>query len=194
MMVKKTKDAIIASENFTVLKRRKKALEFRLLGLSYEQIYMQMLEELGEDELPPSYSASNAYNDVKWCLNEVKREMQETAKEVVIIELTRLDALYMTMYNLAMAGDVRAVDKCLKIMERRAKLLGLDKPSQVKVSDWRSEVLALLASGKLTIEQVKDELGEEVAREIAESRGVGRLEAGEITEGIFTEKEKIVAG
>jgi len=193
-MVKKTKDAIIASENFTVLKRRKKALEFRLLGLSYEQIYMQMLEELGEDELPPSYSASNAYNDVKWCLNEVKREMQETAKEVVIIELTRLDALYMTMYNLAMAGDVRAVDKCLKIMERRAKLLGLDKPSQVKVSDWRSEVLALLASGKLTIEQVKDELGEEVAREIAESRGVGRLEAGEITEGIFTEKEKIVAG
>jgi hypothetical protein len=38
--------------------------------------------------------------------------------------------LLKAMWSKAMKGDVARVDRCLRIMERRAKLLGLDAPSK----------------------------------------------------------------
>jgi hypothetical protein len=38
------------------------------------------------------------------------------------------------VWTKALNGDVRAVDSVLRIMERRAKLLGLDAPTKI---DWR---------------------------------------------------------
>ncbi len=51
----------------------------------------------------------------------------EPAKAVLAIELERLDGLFVPQYAKATeAGDYNACLSCLKIMERRAKLLGLD--------------------------------------------------------------------
>ena len=43
-------------------------------------------------------------------------------------ELAKLDELERSLLALALAGQTSAVDRVLGIMDRRAKLLGLDKP------------------------------------------------------------------
>lgn len=62
----------------------------------------------------------------RWIREEVQRIPQETADEIRALELARLDAILAPQMRLAMAGDPRAADVVLRIMERRAKYLGLD--------------------------------------------------------------------
>ncbi len=44
------------------------------------------------------------------------------------LELQRLDALQVGLWEQALAGDVKAVNAVLRIIEQRSRLLGLDKP------------------------------------------------------------------
>lgn len=44
------------------------------------------------------------------------------------LELARLDALQVGLWDRAEAGDVKAVLAVLRIIEQRSRLLGLDKP------------------------------------------------------------------
>lgn len=46
------------------------------------------------------------------------------------LELTRLDALQVGLWEQALAGDVKAVNAVLRIIEQRSRLLGLDKPGR----------------------------------------------------------------
>ena len=49
------------------------------------------------------------------------------------MELERLSALDAAHWDKAMQGNGEATDRVLRIMERRAKLLGLDAPIKVNV-------------------------------------------------------------
>ena len=53
--------------------------------------------------------------------------VREPVEQLVGLELRRLDALLRGMYKRAVAGNLFALDRALKIQERRAKSLGLDK-------------------------------------------------------------------
>jgi hypothetical protein len=44
------------------------------------------------------------------------------------LELARLDALQVPLWEKAMNGDVKAAGMVLRIIEQRSRLLGLDKP------------------------------------------------------------------
>ncbi len=44
------------------------------------------------------------------------------------LELMRLDALQVGLWERAVTGDVKAVNAVLRIIEQRSRLLGLDKP------------------------------------------------------------------
>ena len=93
--------------------RALQALELRKAGASYESIARHC-----------GYaSRSGAYQAVQ---RELRRTMQEPAEDVRQLELARLDDLYRAMAPKALKGDTWSVDRCLKIMERRALLLGLD--------------------------------------------------------------------
>lgn len=50
-----------------------------------------------------------------------------------ILELQRLDALQVGLWDQALAGDVKAVNAVLRIIEQRSRLLGLDKPQLTPV-------------------------------------------------------------
>jgi hypothetical protein len=52
--------------------------------------------------------------------------LREPAEELRTLELERLDALWRGIWPAACAGDPKALDRALRIQERRAKLLGLD--------------------------------------------------------------------
>jgi hypothetical protein len=80
-------------------------------------------------------SVSTAYNRV---MGSLKETLREPSDEVRKLELARLDALYWSVYPEALKGRYGAVDRCIRIMERRSRLLGLDAPLAVSV-DWRKE-------------------------------------------------------
>lgn len=54
------------------------------------------------------------------------------------------------------------------VMSEMRKAYGLEDPTRIEVNDWRSEVFALLSKGIITIDDVRDDLGDELAREIFE--------------------------
>ncbi len=45
-----------------------------------------------------------------------------------MLEVQRLDALQLAVWDKAMAGDIKALNAVLRIIEQRSRLLGLDKP------------------------------------------------------------------
>ena len=106
-----------------------KALELRMEGKTFEVIAI----EAGYN------SKQAAYDAVKRSLDAITRE---PAKELISLDLERLDVLWQIQYLNAQGGDVQAMAACMKIMERRAKLLGLDAP--VKTEN-KTEIAAVPA-------------------------------------------------
>lgn len=62
-----------------------------------------------------------------WIRDAIQAIPAEEADAIRTLELERLDAIMAPQMRLALAGDGFAVDRVLRIMERRARLLGLDE-------------------------------------------------------------------
>jgi hypothetical protein len=102
--------------------RRKSAVELRVAG----RTYVQIAAELG-------VSKQRAYQAVAEAVAEVNANCRESAEELRRVECERLDALQIAFWDKAAAGDVKAADVVLKVMNRRARLLGLDAPTRTQV-------------------------------------------------------------
>lgn len=74
-------------------------------------------------------TAPSAYERVKKALHA---SVAEPAEDVRQMELERLDHLYQKLSPKVEAGDTRAIQTALSIMDRRAKMLGLDSPVKVE--------------------------------------------------------------
>lgn len=100
-----------------------KALELRKRGMNYTQIG----EKLG-------CNRSTACRYVLSELENLADKCREEAVQVRDLELHRLDELYLIAYHAISDGnDLAGIDRCLRIMERRAKLLGIDAAAKVDV-------------------------------------------------------------
>lgn len=93
--------------------RRRRALELRLAGLTYAQIGQQ----LGYSSRAAAYTAVKEAMASQGGLDQARRE------DELETELARLDALLIALWPKARQGDVAAIDRILKIGERRAALL-----------------------------------------------------------------------
>lgn len=114
--------------------RTRQALELRKAGASLEQI---------AEKLKFAHR-SNARRAIQAAIKDI---YEEPAKEVLSLELARLDAMLLGLYQKAKSGDVAAVDRVLRIMDRRAQYLGLDSPKETSVevkSDSRERIFARL--------------------------------------------------
>jgi hypothetical protein len=105
--------------------RALKALALRREGLPYRVI----AERLDwADESSARYAVTRLLD---------RTEAEEVA-EMRCIEGERLDELQRTHWAAALAGDLDAAKMVLKVMERRARLFGLDAPSKVAVEQMTS--------------------------------------------------------
>ena len=105
----------------TQAERRRQALELRKAGATYEQI----AAELGIK------SKRAAWGIVQTALAEITHE---PAQQVLDLELARLDAMLVGLWSTARKGNHGSVDRVLRIMDRRARYLGLDaQPEQTTV-------------------------------------------------------------
>ncbi len=98
---------------------REAALQLRRSGYGYRGI----AEKLG-------ISKTRAHELVQEGLEEAKAQIVAHADDLRSEELSRLDGMLAKVYDAAEKGDLQAVDRVLKIGERRAKLLGLDAPTR----------------------------------------------------------------
>jgi hypothetical protein len=109
-----------------IAQRRAQALELRAMGLTYEQIAERL--KYG--------SRSAAHRDIQIALEEL---VEAPAKELVAEELSRLERLLQGVWAEARKGDVQKVGTVLKILDMRAKYLGLYAPdrveAEVKIND-----------------------------------------------------------
>ena len=99
---------------------RQRALNLRRSGASFQSI----ADQLG-------IGKSTAHKCVTTALAAVRRENYSLAEEVMVLEANRLDAMQLGIWPAVLQGDLPAIQTVLKIMERRAKLLGLDAPTKV---------------------------------------------------------------
>lgn len=185
-----------ASENILAARRRNKASELRVRGLTYRKICEELhrIYDAGEADFHvwENYNERDAWRDVRTELNNVVKEQRETTEEFITLELQRLDLVTKAIYEILDDPEAEpklrlaAMDRLLKSQERRAKLLGLDMPVTVKTQDWRSEIIQLIISKQITIEQVRKELPEfadEIVAAIPNYRRDGAIEVRALEDG-----------
>lgn len=153
-----------------VLRKEKKVLEYRRAGMTFPVI----AERVG-------YASHAGARAAYW--RAMKRTLQEPADEIRQTEIDRLDRLQLAMWPKAMQGDSTAVATILRIMERRAKLLGLDMPVKIEqdVTVWE---------GGESIDRAVRDLAELLRTNATNSSGAGAMagDSGE-TESITADGE-----
>lgn len=111
--------------------KQMRALEERKAGLSYQEIAVKVGYR----------SASGAHAAVRKAL---KMTLQEPADELRKLEVARLDQMLSALWEKVKEGDTRAIEAALKVEERRARLLGLDEPSEVDVTSGGGHIAIVL--------------------------------------------------
>lgn len=96
-----------------------------------------------------------AYQVVAKELEKIKEKTQETAEEILQLELMRLDRMLFGVWKDARSGNVKAIGAVLKLMERRAKLLGLDKPTNLTIDGNYHDVTEYQITDEEAIEEFK---------------------------------------
>jgi hypothetical protein len=179
----------ITVTNITVADRKYFAMQLRAAGLNYREIYEAMMTQYGADKLPASYDERYVWRDIQEEMRKIRNDTTETAEMVRTLELSRLDQMQTAIMPSATRGDLKCIDRVLKIMAARADLLGLRAPTTTVVNDWRTQVLDLIKQGKITLAQAEEELGTELYNELVESRGESTIE-GRFTEAKSSDDPK----
>lgn len=108
-------------DQLTAQERQLKALELRRTGMQYALI----AEALGYADPAGAFKAA---------MSALKRATKEPADAVREMELARLDGMLHALQDKIAAADTRAIDTALRIMDRRARFLGLDAPQSIDVT------------------------------------------------------------
>lgn len=136
--------------------RRAKAIRLKIDGYTYTEI----AEQLGYS------SRGSANSDIRRALEKHVIEEGLAVEAWRELELARLDVLQKAIWPEAMRGSPRAIETALKILDRRAKLLGLDSAIKLEVLtidalDQQIQRLeAELGAGALGIAAAAGETGE----------------------------------
>lgn len=116
-----------------------------------------------------------AYHCVMRKLKSLQVDFQIASKNVLYLELERLDIMQRALWSKVENGDVSAINTSLKIIERRAKMLGLDAPEKLEttmaVKTYVGISLDEWKAHKKTKELETEELSSKVAEELEGENG-----------------------
>lgn len=151
--------------------RRREALELRIAGVDLHTIGLRFAADPAVNstgtpypggygarrfaqDLPPKVESfkSMVVMDLERALAERRRDMGDAAAEYLDVEIERLERLHFAIWNKALKGDLRAIDRLVKLMDRRSKLLGLDAASKSEITltdrDLDAEIDLVLRTAK----------------------------------------------
>ena len=112
-----------SAEKGAILQRQLQALDLRKAGFTFREIADKLDMSLGQ-----------AHKYVHDELKNLAAQALDSADELRQMELERLDMLIKGLEPMAAVGKPDAVSAYLRVMERRAKLLGLDAPVRQEVT------------------------------------------------------------
>lgn len=138
------------------LEKERRALDMRRAGKRYDEI----AEALGY------HDRSGARRLVAAAMGRVQRE---NAEEALGLELDRLDTMHGALWPEALAGDRQTVETLAKLSERRAKLMGLDKPSAQVRAAVEQMLISIMEAGRRVLD---DESFAKLAAAVAATSGV----------------------
>ena len=113
--------------------RREKALELRAKGMSIRAIAGKL-----------GVSKSQVQRDIEKELQAAAEGRKKIAGLIIDLELAKLDALEKKAWEHITDGELSAIDRVLRSMERRAKLLGLDKTGEADDTGSFGDLVAVL--------------------------------------------------
>ena len=108
-----------SKRQMTMLRKETESFTLRMAGASYQQI----ADQVGYADPSGAYRAFN---------RALNRIIMEEPDEMRLLELSRLDRIQIEIYRNATQGQLGAVDRYLKIAERRAKLMGIDAAERIE--------------------------------------------------------------
>jgi hypothetical protein len=116
--------AIIDPEDLDIpedalLAKEMKVLDLRRAGFTF----MRIAEEVGYRQ---ASGAQRAYERV------IARDKPQATEEHRWQELDRLDRMQVALWPRAMKGDDKAINTIVRLMERRARLVGIDAPTRIQ--------------------------------------------------------------
>jgi hypothetical protein len=130
-------------KSINIVDRRRRALELRRAGATYEQVASVIAKELKL----PKYSRARAYEDIDFALAELNREFNIDTEGLRRLELEKIDRLELGLWKSAINGDPQSVKVFVSLMDRRAKLCGLDAPVQMLVNKLADQEIESLVQG-----------------------------------------------
>jgi hypothetical protein len=102
-----------------LLAKEAKVLDLRRAGFTFQRI----AEEVGYNQ---ASGAQRAYNRI------MARNIPQAPEEHRQQELDRLDRMQVALWPRAMKGDDKAINTIIRLMERRARLVGIDAPTRIQ--------------------------------------------------------------
>lgn len=116
------------------------ALALRRAGNSYRLIAEKL-----------ECSRSYAHKMVSEALEDAKAQVAAHADDLRSEEISRLDGMLSKLYPKAEEGDVQAIDRVLKIGERRARLLGLDAPIRTALQGGGEDAPPIVSEARVMV-------------------------------------------
>lgn len=141
--------------NAKAAERRLTTLELRKAGLTLREIASRT-----------GVSVSMAKKDLDRALADLLTEQNTRAEDWRALELERLEKMHVALWAKVITDrpDFAAVDRVLRIAERRAKLLGLDAPVRsIMELDWRKELEDAGVKASDVFEQLVNQIAENMA-------------------------------
>jgi hypothetical protein len=128
-------------KSINIVDRRRRALELRRSGSTYEQLARSIAQEFSL----PKYNRSRAFEDIDFALAELNREFTLDTEGLRRLELEKLDQLELGIWKSAIGGNSQSIKAFVLLMDRRAKLCGTDFQIRLEVDRLLdSEVKMLL--------------------------------------------------
>lgn len=118
-------------KDLLLFERRAHVVNLRRLGLPWEQVVKQVREHPRFGPGVPRYSKGDAHHDLTALLDNVT---VEAALSQRIEDLALLAAMQGAVAAKSVAGDLRATDRLLAILDRRARWLGYDAPIKMQLT------------------------------------------------------------
>ena len=107
----------------TARKRERDALTYRLGGMKQWEI----AEKLG-------VTTQAVSKMLKRVLEETAKEISEDAGKLRAVQLERIEMMIRGLWSRAITGDEKAIDAVRQLLNRQARLLGIDAPQRTEVS------------------------------------------------------------
>jgi len=125
-----------SARKIATAKRRGFIIQARLAGYPFTKIVEEVKKWAKKEgiELPKDYDERQACQDILRELQKLRDNNQTLAAEYRDLELERLDYLQVALWKAALDGNEKKTDRILKIMEHRAKYLGLFAPEKKEIT------------------------------------------------------------